>query len=76
MAKESEDVQGVQGIKIRNLKPNEKIVLKKVLFSATVSDMRTLVLWSIEEPHRLNYFVERVLDGVAYALALREAEYL
>jgi len=76
MAEESEDVQGVQGIKIRNLKPNEKVVLKKVLFSATVSDMRTLVLWSIEEPHRLNYFVERVLDGVAYALALREAEYL
>lgn len=76
MAEESEDVQGVQGIKIRNLKPNEKVVLKKVLFSATVSDMRTLVLWSIEEPHRFNYFVERVLDGVAYALALREAEYL
>jgi len=76
MAKESEDVQGVQGIKIRNLKPTEKILLKKVLFRATVSDMRTLVLWSIEEPHRLNYFVERVLDGVAYALALREAEYL
>jgi len=76
MAEESEDVQGVQGIKIRNLKPNEKVVLKKVLFSATVSDMRTLVLLSIEEPHRFNYFVERVLDGVAYALALREAEYL
>jgi len=76
MAEKSEGVQGIQGIKIRNLKPNEKVVLKKVLFSATVSDMRTLVLWSIEEPHRLNYFVERVLDGVAYALALREAEYL
>jgi len=76
MAKEPENIQGIQGIKIRNLKPNEKVVLKKVLFSATVSDMRTLVLWSIEEPHRLNYFVERVLDGVAYALALREAEYL
>ena len=76
MAEESEDVQGVQGIKIRNLKPNEKVVLKKVLFSATVSDMRTLVLLSIEEPHRFNYFVERVLDGVAYALAIREAQYL
>jgi hypothetical protein len=76
MAEKSEDIQGVQGIKIRSLKPNEKVVLKKILFSATVSDMRTLVMWSIEEPHRLNYFVERVLDGVAYALALREAEYL
>jgi len=76
MAEKSEDIQGVQGIKIRSLKPNEKVVLKKILFSATVSDMRTLVMWAIEEPHRLNYFVERVLDGVAYALALREAEYL
>jgi hypothetical protein len=76
MAEKSESIPRVQRSKIRVLNPDEKKALKSTLFNATVSDMRTLIIWSIEEPYRFDHFVERVLDGVSYKLSMREAEYL
>lgn len=76
MAEESKSIPRVQRSKVRVLNPDEKKALKSTLFSATVSDMRTLIIWSIEEPYRFDHFVERVLDGVSYKLSMREAEYL
>lgn len=76
MAEKYESIPRVQRSKIRVLNPDEKKALKSTLFNATVSDMRTLIIWSIEEPYRFDHFVERVLDGVSYKLSMREAEYL
>lgn len=76
MAEESKDIPGVQGIKMRTLSLSEKKRLKDVLWSSTVSDMRTVVMWSIEEPDRFNHFIDRALDGLSFKSALREAEYL
>lgn len=76
MAEESKDISGIQSIKVRHLNTAEKKALKQALYSSTVSDMRTMIMWTIEEPFRFDHFVDRVLDGVSYGLAMREAEYL
>ena len=60
MAEKSESIPRVQRSKIRVLNPDEKKALKSTLFNATVSDMRTLIIWSIEEPYRFDHFVERI----------------
>jgi uncharacterized protein YeaO (DUF488 family) len=76
MAEESEGIQRVQSIKVRNLNPAEKKALRSALWDSTVSDMRTLIMWTVEDPIRFDHFVDRVLDGVSHRLAIREAEYL
>lgn len=76
MAEKSEDIPGVQGIKIRKLSSDQRLLLRRTLYDSTVSDMRTLVIWAIDDPFRFDHFIDLVLEGKPYKVAMRETEYL
>lgn len=61
---------------MRKIGSKERKVLKDVLYNATVSDMRQIILWAVEDTRRFDYLLERILDGVSFTLAFKEAEYL